>query len=351
VGRWVKRIGLASCALFALLLIVGLALESTRWRLFLVGRKLRGDVRELTWGELFHMLGPSSRYYLRPMILEGRSVTGVIQNPFSAPADIDQGNKLFRARCAPCHGHDAVGDRAPPLNRPAFSHGNADWVVYRILQRGIAGTGMPPATLSEQEIWQVIAFLRMRQNEAAGGATQDNATRIQLHVTQEDLVGAPSHPDEWLTHARTFDGWRYSPLTEVSTANVAKLRLLWVHQLATNDAIVEATPLVAGGAMFLSEPPSGAVALEAKTGKPLWRFGRDLPLNMSLCCARVNRGVALLGNSVFLGTLDAHLIALDATSGAVRWETKVADSNDGYSITGTQHHYGGRSSGIHAGRH
>jgi alcohol dehydrogenase (cytochrome c) len=336
VGRWVKRIGLASFALFAVLLIVGLAMESTRWRLFLIGRKLRGDVREVTWGELFHMLGPSSRYYLRPIITEGRSVNGAIQNPYGAPGDVDQGNKLYRARCAPCHGHDAVGDRAPPLNRPAYSQGNADWAVYKIVQRGIPGTGMPPSNLSESEIWQVIAFLRMRQNEASGGGApppQEMATHVELHVTHDDLLAATSHPDVWLTHARTFDGWRYSPLTEVATTNVGKLRLLWVHQLATNDPIVEATPLVAGGAMFVSEPPRGAVALDAKTGKALWRFGRDLPLSLSLCCGRVNRGVALLGNTVFLGTLDAHLVALDASNGSIRWETRVADASDGYSIT------------------
>ena len=89
MGRWVKRIGLSFVALFALLIVTGLVFESTRWRMFLVGRKLRGDVRELTWGELFRMLGPSSRYYLRPMITEGRSVNGAIQNPFASPSDLD----------------------------------------------------------------------------------------------------------------------------------------------------------------------------------------------------------------------------------------------------------------------
>src|SRR5678815_557735 len=147
VGRWVKRVGLLFVALFAVLLIAGLFIESTRWRLFLVGRKLRGDVREVTWGELFHMLGPSSKYYLRPMITEGRKVNGAIQNPFASQADVEQGSKLYRVRCAMCHGHDAVGDRGPPLNRPAYSHGNADWAVYKMVQRGIPGTGMPRCTI------------------------------------------------------------------------------------------------------------------------------------------------------------------------------------------------------------
>src|SRR4029079_6297549 len=91
--------------------------------------------------------------------------------------------------------------------------------------------------------------------------------------------------------------------------------------------------LVAGGAMFVSVPPSGVVALDARTGAAIWHYGRDMPLNMSLCCGRVNRGVALLGNTVFIGTLDAHLVALDAATGAPRWEAKVADASDGYSIT------------------
>lgn len=332
--KWVKRVALAVLAALVLATIVGLAVDSTRWRLHLIARKARGGIRELTWGELLHMVGPNSRYYLRPMISEGRSVNVTIQNPFTSAADRDEGTRIFRARCSPCHGQDGVGDRGPPLNRPAYSHGNADWVLYRILERGIAGTGMPPSNLDETRIWQVIAFLRARQNEAIGGGEHpDLATRPRIDVTHDALVAAPSHPDEWLTHARTFDGWRYSPLDQINISTVGQLRLRWVHQLATNDTIVETTPLVAGGTMFISEPPSSVIALDLKTGDRLWHFGRDLPLDMSLCCGRVNRGVALLGSTVFVGTLDAHLVALDASDGSQKWETQVADVADGYSIT------------------
>jgi alcohol dehydrogenase (cytochrome c) len=313
--------------------IIGVSVGSTRWRLHLVARKARGGVRELTWGELLHMLGPNSRYYLRPLISEGRSVNVVIQNPFTAPADRDEGAKIFQLRCVPCHGQDGVGDRGPPLNRPAYSHGNADWVVYRTVERGIAGTGMPPSNLDETRIWQVIAFLRSRQNAAVGGEPTEAQPRPQIHVSHDDLLAAPGHPDDWLMHSRTFDGWRFSPLDEISIASVGRLRLRWVHQLATNDTIVESTPLVTGGVMYLSEPPASVVALDARTGSAVWHFGRDLPLNMSLCCGRVNRGVALLGTTAFVGTLDAHLVALDATDGSHKWETRVADSSDGYSIT------------------
>ena len=163
--KWVKRIALAGLAVLVLATIAGIAVDSTRWRLHLIARKARGGIRELSWGELLHMIGPNSRYYLRPMISEGRSVNVTIQNPFMSPADRDEGAKIFRARCSPCHGQGGVGDRGPPLNRP-YSHGNADWTVYRILERGVAGTGMPPSNLDETQIWQVIAFLRERQNES-----------------------------------------------------------------------------------------------------------------------------------------------------------------------------------------
>jgi alcohol dehydrogenase (cytochrome c) len=329
----VKRIGLAFLAVFVVALIVGLTIEATRWRLFLIGRKLRGEVKEISWSETLRMMGPSSRYYLRPIISEGRSVNGAIQNPLTSTADRDEGARVFQSRCSPCHGHEGVGDRGPPLNRPAYTHGNADFVVYRIVERGIAETGMPPSGLKEDEIWQVIAYLRTRQNETAGGTRAEAAANLQVSVSHAQLVAAPEHADDWLTHARTFDGKRYSPLSEITAGNVANLRLRWVHQLATNDPILEATPLVAGGAMFMSEPPSGVVALDTRTGNPIWHFGRDLPLKMSLCCGRVNRGVALLGQTVFLGTLDAHLVALDAANGTPRWETRVADVADGYSIT------------------
>jgi alcohol dehydrogenase (cytochrome c) len=333
VGKWVKRIALAIGLVLVVSGIVGFSVESTRWRLYLIGHKLRGNVRELTWGELLRMIGPNSRYYLRPIISEGRSVNGAIQNPYNAAADRDEGGKLFRTRCTMCHGQDGVGDRGPPLNRPAYTHGNADWVVYRVIERGISGTGMPRSGLDESQIWQVIAFLRMSQNETAGGAGPELAARPQIHVTHDDLLAAGSHPEQWLTHARTFDGGRHSPLAEITGANVGKLQLRWVHQLATNDPIVEATPLVAGGTMFISEPPAGVVALDAKTGNALWHASRDLPLNISLCCGRVNRGVALLGDKVFVGTLDANLVALDAADGTQRWETRVANPADGYSIT------------------
>src|SRR4051812_31991100 len=98
LGRWAKRIALVLAGAIVVAVIVGFAVDATRWRLFLIGRKLRGEVKEVSWGEMLRMIGPSSRYYLRPIVSEGRSVNSAIQNPYNAPADRDEGAKIFRAR-------------------------------------------------------------------------------------------------------------------------------------------------------------------------------------------------------------------------------------------------------------
>ena len=97
---------------------------------------------------------------------------------------------------------------------------------------------------------------------------------------------------------------------------------------------VETTPLVVGDVMFATQPPNGVIALDARSGRRLWSFTHPLP-KLHLCDhGPVNRGLAVLDDTVYIGTLDAHLIALSARTGKVRWDTIVADYRKGYSITG-----------------
>ncbi len=113
---------------------------------------------------------------------------------------------------------------------------------------------------------------------------------------------------------------------------MARLGPAWIYQ--TNDLnSFETTPIAADGVMYLSEPPSNAAALDMRTGRPLWLFRRAVASDVGVCCGQVNRGVAVLDGRVFLGTLDAHLLALDATTGHLLWDVKVADYRQGYSIT------------------
>jgi len=137
---------------------------------------------------------------------------------------------------------------------------------------------------------------------------------------------------EWPTYSGDYSGQRYSTLKQIDRTNVSRLRVKWMYQ--TNDLDqFEVTPIVSGGVMYISEPPSNAAALDLRTGRPLWMFRRAIPNDVRVCCGQVNRGVALLNDIVYLGTLDAHLIALDAKTGHVLWDTAVADYKAGYSIT------------------
>ncbi len=156
---------------------------------------------------------------------------------------------------------------------------------------------------------------------------------LNAQVTYQRLVHSASEPQNWLTYSGNYNGWRYSKLDQIRRANVANLKVEWVYQMPTSHRI-EATPLVVDGVMYVSEPPSNVFALDAATGRPFWHYRRALPSKINVCCDAVNRGVAILGDRLFLGTVDAHLVALNAKTGAVLWDIPVAEGKNGYSITG-----------------
>ena len=157
--------------------------------------------------------------------------------------------------------------------------------------------------------------------------------RLTAQVTADRLLNAAREPQQWLTYSGSYDGTRYTPLDQINRGNVRRLSLQWVFQTGIRGWH-ETTPLVVDGVMFLTAPQNHAFALDVRTGRPLWHYERTLPKEMSLCCGPQNRGVAALGDKVFMGTLDAHVVALDAKTGRVRWDVAAADADKGYSFTG-----------------
>ena len=155
---------------------------------------------------------------------------------------------------------------------------------------------------------------------------------LAAQVTYERIAAAASEAGNWLTYSGGYAGHRYSALPRINRANVSRLRPAWIYQ-ANDLNNFEATPIVADGVMYISEPPSNAAALDLRTGRPIWIFRRPLPGSVGVCCGQVNRGIALLGDRVFLGTLDGRLLALDAKTGHLLWDRAIADSTGGYSIT------------------
>jgi alcohol dehydrogenase (cytochrome c) len=135
-----------------------------------------------------------------------------------------------------------------------------------------------------------------------------------------------------LTYSGSYNSWRFSALDQITEQNVSQMELAWAIQFDARE-MIEASPVVVGGIMFLSEPPSDVHAVDAATGRTLWTYRRAIPDGVVACCGRVNRGVAVFGDKVYIGTLDAHLVALDAKTGSVIWDVEVAPYRENYSIT------------------
>ena len=152
-------------------------------------------------------------------------------------------------------------------------------------------------------------------------------------VTNERLLNSDAEPENWLMYSGNYFSQRYSGLDQINRENVGQLEMQWAFQLRALDR-AETTPLVVDGVMYVTEAPSNVIALDARTGSQYWRYNHDLPDDLNYCCGRNNRGVAVLGDRLYMGTLDAHLVALDAKTGNVIWDAEVADEAMGYSITG-----------------
>jgi quinohemoprotein ethanol dehydrogenase len=140
---------------------------------------------------------------------------------------------------------------------------------------------------------------------------------------------------EWLSYGRTYDEQRFSPLKQIDRATVGRLGLAWWAEFDT-DRGQEATPLVHDGVLYTTTAWSKVFAFDAKTGKPLWTYDPQVPgeKGFNACCDVVNRGVALWKGKVYLGALDGRLIALDARTGKPVWTTQTTDPNLPYTITG-----------------
>ncbi len=133
---------------------------------------------------------------------------------------------------------------------------------------------------------------------------------------------------DWLMVRRTYDGWGYSPLAEITPANVARLQPVWVFGTGVTNGH-EAPPIVNDGVMFVATPGNQVIAIDAKTGTLLWRYRRPLPESVILRHA-TTRGVALYGDKVFFAAGEAVLVALDARTGKEVWATKVDENRIGY---------------------
>jgi len=153
----------------------------------------------------------------------------------------------------------------------------------------------------------------------------------QSSVPFERIVNAAREPGNWLTYSGNYQGQRHSPLAQITPRNAAQLRVKWAYQFPQGNN--QTTPLVVDDVMYISGP-NNVAALDARTGRPYWTWKRPVPADyQSIGFGRTNRGVAVLGDMVYVATLDCYLVALDARSGQERWSTRAGDYKLGYSFT------------------
>jgi alcohol dehydrogenase (cytochrome c) len=175
----------------------------------------------------------------------------------------------------------------------------------------------------------LLAYLSSLRGSVAGSPAPTSSTSLN----EKRLLTAQDDPATWLMYARNYAGWRYSPLQQIDTSNVAQLRPQWIYQTSTSGKI-ETTPLVYDGTMWLTGPSNHAYALDLRSRREIWHYHSNVPEGMHLCCGEPNRGLAALGGRSFKVNLEGDLVALDSQSGQVIWKTQLGDFHKGYSATG-----------------
>ena len=326
----------------ATLLVLGAAMIAMvppiRWRAEVLFLKAKGSLPDITWIQLAKMLPHPGNPYGLGRLARSPNPYSAIVNPYTSPEDHTAGEQIFRSSCAICHGADGSGgDGGPSLLGPHFVHGVSDWAIFRTITRGIEGTAMQGFDIPDRDVWRLVKYIRDRMGGPRDWQESPPASLPPPpgSVSYEDLLHAAEVPDRWLTYSGSYDGHRFSAAAQISTSNAAHLRLLWSRPYVVQERVIETTPLVVGNYMFVTVPPNRVEALDVRTGALIWEYHRDLPKNPNpkVCCGYVNRGLAVLGNLLFFGTLDAHLVALDMRTGQLKWDIEVADYRAGYSIT------------------
>ena len=187
------------------------------------------------------------------------------------------------------------------------------------------------ARLSAADVTNIVAYLHA-QHERDLSTTW--AQPVAGGVTPERLRHPQGEPQNWLMYWGDYQGTHFSPLSQITPANATQLRAAWAAPVPGTTTL-ETVPVVVDGVMYVtsSGDPLTVMALDARTGRQIWRYSRPQKVTNPYAINPYTRGVSILGHRLYVGTLDAALVSLDARTGLALWETQVADTLDGYSIT------------------
>jgi alcohol dehydrogenase (cytochrome c) len=297
----------------------------------------------------------------------------VVAPPFTG-AQAEAGRATFQANCASCHRDDLSGSRdAPPLAGEGFMNAWRNRTTRELLE--YMQSAMPPTspgTLGEQGYVNVLAHVLQVNGVQAGAQAMTAGTAIEIGtlplgrsqtaaaqqtpaapaqaggggrgqraetigpnsvvknftpVTDAMLLNPP--PGDWLNWRRTLDGWGYSPLNQINTQNAHQLQLVWSWGLGPGDS--QPTPLVHDGIMYVPSPQGLVQAIDAETGEFIWEYKKSFEVQPTFLT--MMRSIAIYGDKIFVSTHDAHLVALNARTGAVVWDRTIADYKLGYRYT------------------
>ena len=287
--------------------------------------------------------------------------------------------RLFEVNCAMCHGNDGRGaERGPDIVSSRQAVGRSLEDLERIIRTGIPAGGMPPTTMSAEEIGHVarhvravaaasqqprtfrLVRLRTRDGRDVEGLVQNEtnfdmqllsldgqlASVLRDNVTSVVEMGRRAAPEvkprevpdrfeagDWPSYNGEPGGNRHTSLRQITPANVAQMRLKWVFP-AANARNLKATPVVIAGVMYVTAP-NQVFALDARSGRQIWQYTRPRTTGViGDAGAGVNRGVAIRGDRLYVVTDDARLLALHRGTGQLLWDTKMADHLQHYGATG-----------------
>jgi alcohol dehydrogenase (cytochrome c) len=253
---------------------------------------------------------------------DGASLSGAVTNCPRAGAvtisDIQTANDGLRFTCSSEDGESQmsfIGRR----------DGDAISFTWELEGRPVAAGQVAPQRFAAARVSDVVGTMVMDRITERRRTTRPPFAP----VTFDRISQGNKEPQNWLTYSGNLLGHRHSPLDQITRQNVSALELAWIWP-RRGDGRFEATPLVAEGVLYTVDAPNDVVALDAITGQELWRFSYT-PAPTARATGgggRPNRGLAMLGEMLFLGTLDAHLIALDARTGRVMWNSIVANNAD-----------------------
>jgi len=271
----------------------------------------------------------------------------------------ETGRQIFVSRCAGCHGTDGNGgELGPAITTRVPARTDAD--LASVLANGLTSSGMPAfPNLAKEETADVIRYLRtlrprsgsapvrMKISLTDGSVVEGlvlnrSALDLQLlgddrrlHLLRKagDQYRAVTSQTDWPSYNGGTSGSRYSPLAQITTRNVARVVPKWIFSIA-NTSRLQVTPVVVDGVMYVTIA-NECYALDAGTGREIWHYQRPRTKGLvGNAAGGINRGVAIAGDRVFMVTDHAHVIALNRFTGALTWETEMADWHQNYNATG-----------------